>query len=396
MSRNEQSYKEVEVVAPINIALIKYWGKKDENLMIPLNDSLSLNIDEVFARTVLRTGSSIEEDRVTVNGKEINLSNNQRFQKCFAEVRRILRKRRLSAEGDGVEALKAFDRFYVTSTTNFPTDAGLASSAAGFAAIAFAFGKMFSLRNKEVARIARLGSGSACRSLFSGLVHWKAGYCEDGSDCTCESVASMDSWSSLRAMILVTSNIAKSVGSSDGMRMSVESSGLLHYRASAIVPSRLWKCVEAFKTKNFGQLADIVMKESNQLHAICLDTKPPIKYLADISWHLIDIVEKLNEKLGRTVVAYTFDAGPNCCLFMESKSMFTVLAAINNYCSISDALLEKTLEKMIALGENDAKKQFDEECSLLVLDGINVDSTPIQDVILSRLGSGPEVKSQRS
>ncbi|KAE9416807.1 hypothetical protein Angca_004017, partial [Angiostrongylus cantonensis] len=144
----------VEVEVPINIALIKYWGKKDEELIIPVNNSVSLNIDDVFARTRVQCLSNGSADSVSINNVVVDLKRSKRFVHCFD----------------------------VFSTTNFPVGAGLASSAAGFAAIAFAIGVMFDLTPNEVSALARIGSGSACRSVFGGLVEWDAGIESSGID----------------------------------------------------------------------------------------------------------------------------------------------------------------------------------------------------------------------
>ncbi|VDP01109.1 unnamed protein product [Heligmosomoides polygyrus] len=148
----------VEVEVPINIALVKYWGKRDENLIIPINNSLSLNIDEVFARTRVRCSCRIAADSVMINDSVMNLEEkkNRRFPKFFDYARSLIKKHKLGAEsGDKSEAVC---RFEVCSTTNFPVGAGLASSAAGFAAIAFAIGTMFRIPAEEVSRLARRGN----------------------------------------------------------------------------------------------------------------------------------------------------------------------------------------------------------------------------------------------
>uniref|UniRef100_A0A915CBI4 diphosphomevalonate decarboxylase n=1 Tax=Parascaris univalens TaxID=6257 RepID=A0A915CBI4_PARUN len=178
--------KEVTVIAPINIAIIKYWGKRDEELVLPLNDSISVNINELYAKTRVRMGSQIESDTVSINGKVVDLNKFSRFSRCFAEVRRMYRKRTMEEREDNKKNVGCFEKIEVASTTNFPTGAGLASSAAGFAAIAFAMGRLCNLNKDEIERVARLGSGSSCRSLLGGFIHWKAGICADGSDCCCE------------------------------------------------------------------------------------------------------------------------------------------------------------------------------------------------------------------
>lgn len=148
--------KSISVIVPINIALVKYWGKRDANLILPLHDSLSITIDGLYAETnilVVKVDSKLQQptaDVVTINGDDVKLAENSRFSKCFDEVRRILGKTKdPTSKGDY--------QFIVSSETNFPVGAGLASSAAGFAAIAYALGRLFDLDTETICRVARLG-----------------------------------------------------------------------------------------------------------------------------------------------------------------------------------------------------------------------------------------------
>ncbi|KIH59671.1 putative diphosphomevalonate decarboxylase [Ancylostoma duodenale] len=220
-----------------------------QNLILPVNSSLSLNIDAVVARTLVRTSS---DDSVRINNVVVDLDKNKRFRQCF-------------------------DDFQVSSTTNFPVGAGLASSAAGFAAIAVAIGKLFDFSDVEVSTLARMGSGSACRSVFGGLVEWCAGSDPSGADCVAKQVLPEKWWPELRAVIVVLDDGEKEVGSSRGMRSTVETSELLEHRARYIVPERIKRLTAAFEAHDFDEFARITMADSNQLHAVCLDTFPPLR-----------------------------------------------------------------------------------------------------------------------
>uniref|UniRef100_A0A915PZE4 Diphosphomevalonate decarboxylase n=1 Tax=Setaria digitata TaxID=48799 RepID=A0A915PZE4_9BILA len=376
--------REVEITAPINIALIKYWGKRNEELlflgfihfqklMLPLNDSISLTINEVCAKTRIRIGPSIKEDSVSINGSDMCLSRHQRFLRCFG----------------------------VVSETSFPIEAGLASSAAGFAAIAYGLGQIYQLNMGDIVRIARLGSGSACRSILSGLVHWKAGTAEDGTDCVCETIFSEDYWPTLRSIVLVTSHDAKEVGSSIGMQSTVETSKLLRARVD-IVPEQILKLKNAFRERNFEKLAEVIMSESGQLHALCMDTMPSLKYLNDSSWYLMRIVHALNKYCKSIKVAYTFDAGPNCCLFLESADVPLVLATINKYCELSSTLIEKVIDCSAAHEYENLKSLIEEQQKNLILcDNVQREENnakskliepmkdTVKDIFLSCVGVGP-------
>ncbi|VBB32246.1 unnamed protein product [Acanthocheilonema viteae] len=245
---NGSRIQEVKIIAPINIALVKYWGKRNEDLMLPLNDSISLSVNDVCAKTIVRVGPSIKKDSVTINGSTVCFSKHPGFLRCFR----------------------------IVSEISFPVQAGLASSAAGFAAIAYGLGQIYQLTTSDIVRIARMGSGSACRSILSGLVHWKAGAAEDGSDCICETVFPEDYWPNLRSLILVTSHDAKKVGSSNGMQSTVKTSKLLQARMD-IVPKQIMKLKNAFRDRDFGKFAEVVMSDSGQLHALCMDTMPSLR-----------------------------------------------------------------------------------------------------------------------
>ncbi|KAK0424221.1 hypothetical protein QR680_008554 [Steinernema hermaphroditum] len=357
-----EARREVVVSAPINIALIKYWGKRDEARMVPLNDSVSLTIDTLCAKTKIRVGGSVEADSVQINGTDYDMTSQKRFWKCFAEARKILHER------NGEEADE--ECFEVVSKTNFPVAAGLASSAAGFAAIAFALGKIYDFSEEEVARLARMGSGSACRSVFDGLVHWKAG---ENDDTSVEKVA--DAWPELRAIILVTSEKEKAVGSSTGMRFTVETSELLKYRVSHVVPERVKSLIEAYRNRDFQKLGEIIMADSNQLHAVCLDTKPPLRYMNDASWHIVSIVEAFNATTFRA--AYSFDAGSNACIFIQQKDVAVFLATAAKYAQFSEDLKLSMPEARIVEAQNLLNVE-PKDCS-------------ISNVIVSAVGRGPTV-----
>lgn len=124
---------------------------------------------------------------------------------------------------------------------------------------------------------------------------------------------------------------SKKVASSRGMKESAATSDFIKYRAKDIVPKRVENCVEAILRKDFQQFAEITMRDSNQFHSVCLDSYPPIIYMNEISHSIINLIHDFNESLNETKVAYTFDAGPNACLFLLEKNAPLVLALINHY-----------------------------------------------------------------
>ena len=121
--------------------------------------------------------------------------------------------------------------------------------------------------------------------------------------------------SDLRVLICVAEDARKKVPSSVGMRRGVETSELLRFRAEKIVPKRADEMAAAIAERDFEKFAQITMKDSNQLHAVCLDTVPPCVYMSDTSHAVAALVEAINAAEGKAVAAYTFDAGPNACIF---------------------------------------------------------------------------------
>ena len=207
----------------------------------------------------------------------------------------------------------------ITSENNFPTAAGLASSAAGFAALVRAVADLYNLPSTptELSRIARQGSGSACRSLMGGYVAWNAGEKEDGSDSVAHEVAPASHWPDMRALISVASAEKKDVSSTSGMQQTVATSTLFEQRVGVggVVEKRMRAMEKAIHERNFTAFARLTMKESNSLHATCLDTDPPIFYMNDTSRAAVRMCEALNNKQEEPVCAYTFDAGPNAVVY---------------------------------------------------------------------------------
>ncbi|KAM8946252.1 diphosphomevalonate decarboxylase [Pelodytes ibericus] len=306
--------KSVTCTAPVNIAVIKYWGKRNEDLILPINSSLSVTLhqDQLKTTTSIAASRDFTEDRIWLNGKEDNISH-PRLQSCLREIRRLARKRRSDAEEDTVSRILNY-KVHICSVNNFPTAAGLASSAAGYACLVYTLAKLYGVEG-ELSEIARQGSGSACRSMYGGFVQWLMGEKEDGKDSLAQQVEAETHWPELRILILVASAEKKHVGSTAGMQTSVQTSPLLKLRAESVVPGRMREMIESIRKRDFEAFGQLTMKDSNQFHATCLDTYPPIFYLNQVSQQIIRLVHRYNALYGQTKVAYSFDAGPNAVIF---------------------------------------------------------------------------------
>lgn len=224
----------------------------------------------------------------------------------------------------------------IASHNNFPTAAGLASSASGLAALVASLARLYALPQgaSDLSRIARQGSGSACRSLFGGFVAWREGTATDGSDSLADEVAPREHWPDMGALICVVSDAKKGTSSTAGMQATVQTSPLLQERLR-VVPGRMARIEKAIAARDFDEFAAVTMQDSNQFHAVCLDTSPPIFYLNDVSRGIIALVEELNrahkEQTGHLLAAYTFDAGPNAVIYAPEENMPVVLAAVHRF-----------------------------------------------------------------
>lgn len=276
--------------------------------------------------TTASASESFTRDILWLNGTEESVTG-ARTTACLAELRALRKK--LEDSNSSLPPLSSY-KLHIVSENNFPTAAGLASSAAGFAALIRAIADLYELpqSEEELSRIARQGSGSACRSLYGGYVAWEMGNKEDGSDSRAVQIATEAQWPDMRAAILVVSAKKKETSSTTGMQTTAKTSPLFKYRVEVVVPERFKQMSKAIEKKDFEVFADLTMADSNQFHAVCLDSSPPVFYMNDVSRNVISLVEKLNSLAGRIVAAYTFDAGPNAVLYYLERDESVVLGLL--------------------------------------------------------------------
>lgn len=310
----------ITCVAPVNMAVIKYWGKRNEDLILPLNDNISatFNVEYMRAKTTVMASPTFKENKIWLNGKEESFEN-PRLLHCMKEL-----KQRAPKGKDVVNW-----NIHVCSENNFPTAAGLASSAAGYACFVYAVAQLYGVEG-DITGIARKGSGSACRGISGGWVQWHMGHLNDGSDSIATQIASVSHWTEMRILTLVVNDNRKKYGSTVGMRRSVATSSFLKYRADSLLPERVQNIIKAIKEKDFRTFAEITMQDSNQFHACCLDSFPPFMYLNSVSMTIIELIHAYNDFYGTPKVAYTFDAGPNACLFLLEADVPEVVALVQH------------------------------------------------------------------
>ncbi|OIO25291.1 diphosphomevalonate decarboxylase [Candidatus Micrarchaeota archaeon CG1_02_55_22] len=297
--------------ATANIAVVKYWGKRDEKLILPTNSSLSFTMDDQLkTRTTVMFSDKFKEDEFWLNGQKMDLSDKDTAERVV--------QLDLVREKAGIK-----EKAKISSINCFPTAAGMASSAAGFAALACAASKAagLELNGKELSILARRGSGSACRSVMGGFVEWQAGTKSDGSDSYAVQHASETHWPELRNIIAVVDAKKKKVSSRAGMKQTVATSPLYKARMEYL-PKLVEDMKKAVMAKDFVRFAELTMRESSDMHAVMLDTWPPITYLNDWSKEIMHGAIELN---GATPIAgYTFDAGPNAHIYTTKQNVGAV------------------------------------------------------------------------
>lgn len=151
-----------------------------------------------------------------------------------------------------------------------------------------------------------------------------------GSDSKAYQVADRDHWPNMQALILVVSDEKKTTASTAGMQLTVQTSHLLQHRLKN-VPEYMTTITKAIEAKDFPAFAEATMRDSNQFHAVCLDTYPPIFYLSDVSRSIIHVVSELNRAAGKPIAAYTFDAGPNAVIYALEENMPEIVSLLAHY-----------------------------------------------------------------
>ena len=306
---------------PINIALIKYWGKEDEELITPLNNSISLTLDaNTFYTETKVTIKQTSEVKDNTKENDISLIINGKTSNITKRIKNIFKKF-LSMDNQICKELSISKLdIKIESINTFPIASGCASSASSMAALVLAITSALKLENviskTELTKIARLGSGSACRSIFGGICEWEKG---NKDDSMAVQLYEKNYWD-LGIKLIIVSQKEKDVSSSLGMKITKETSELFKYRINYIVKQNLENIKKSLKEKDFNNFAEIIIKDSNNFHACCRDSYPSINYLNEESDFIMKIVMSLNKIYGKNICAYTFDAGSNAFLIYEMKN----------------------------------------------------------------------------
>ena len=281
----------VQALAHPNIAFVKYWGNCNEQLRLPMNGSISMNLDTLETHTAVIIHEGAKADQLWINNVEQSGNTLARVS-AFLDIIRKMSGRRVFAE--------------VRSTSNFPASAGIASSAAAFAALAVAGAQAYGLDldEKDLSRLARRGSGSACRSIPTGFTEWQPG--SNDSNSYAQSIAAPDHWPLWDCIAIVESG-PKPTGSTEGHALA--SSSPLQAARVQDASRRLDICRRAIQDKDFEKLADIIELDSNIMHAVMMTSQPMLMYWAPTTLLIMQETRKLRQS--GLSAAFTLDAGPN-------------------------------------------------------------------------------------
>lgn len=299
-----------------NIAFIKYWGNSDDDLRLPLNSSISMNLDGLFTETTVTWDKSLEHDSLHLNGED---TAGQALERVANHMNRI--RKRLNIETFA----------HIKSANNFPTGTGIASSAAAFAALtvaAFAAADA-DLSEKELSTLARIGSGSASRSVPSGFVEWY--FADTHEESYAKSVVPPEHWD-LVDVIAIVSDQHKKTGSEAG-HPTAKTSDLQAGRIMG-AQDRYEAVRVAILNQDFATFAEVVEEDSNLMHAVMMTSKPPLFYWKPTTLTIMELVREWREE--GLSVCYTLDAGPNVHCICERKDADTVRERLSKLSGILD------------------------------------------------------------
>ncbi|WP_040979310.1 diphosphomevalonate decarboxylase [Oceanobacillus jeddahense] len=310
--------------AHTNIALIKYWGKRDESLILPTNSNLSVTLDGFSTETTVHFQEGLKEDSFLLNEQKVEGA-------ALGKIAVFL---------DKVRALYGKEIYaQVQSVNHVPTAAGLASSASGLAALAAASSKAIglSLDNMELSRLARQGSGSASRSIYGGFVEWQMGEREDGLDSYAVQIADQSHWD-IRIAAVVLSKTVKKVSSREGMRRTVETSpfyaGWLEQTAKD-----LQEIKQAIIAKDFEKMGSVAEANCLRMHATTLGANPPFTYWQDTTMRVMQTVQNLREQ--GIPAFFTIDAGPNVKVLYLPEDEAKVKNSLQAMEDVEDIIISK-------------------------------------------------------
>jgi diphosphomevalonate decarboxylase len=313
---------EVIATANANVALAKYWGKRDQALNLPYTGSLSITLAGLTTTARASFSSRLSDDHITLNGQEAVGFEAQRFHGFLSLVRRAAQ----------IEA-----KAEVAITSNFPVAAGLASSASTFAALAVAAAHAagLSLSRQELSLLARRGSGSAARSIHGGYVEWLAGEATDGSDSFAVQVAPADYWP-LGVVVAITDEGRKHLGSREGMARAVKNSPFFPVWLQSH-DADLEEIRQGIRDRDLGRVGQAAEHNCLKMHAVSMAARPSILYWTPPT---VAVMRRVIELRHAGLDAYfTIDAGPQLKVLCLPQQRAAVAEEIGRVPGVRKVLL---------------------------------------------------------
>lgn len=309
-----------QAVAFANFALIKYWGKRDTELNLPDVGSISITLDALWTRTLVTLDPALESDYFELDG-QAGAHGSSRVAALLDRIREIGGSR---------------TRAHVSSRNNFPTGAGLASSASGFAALVTAADRAYGLGlgPARLSELARIGSGSAARSIFGGYVEMHRGRLPDGSDSIAEPLAAADDWP-LEVVIAVSDRGRKSVGSTEGMQRTARTSPFYAAWVSN-QPADLAAARKAIAARDLEALANVSEASALAMHGLAMSARPGLLYFNATTMECLHRVRQL--RAGGLPVFFTVDAGPQVKAICAPEAAEAVAAALGDVPGVTEIL----------------------------------------------------------
>jgi diphosphomevalonate decarboxylase len=300
-------------VAYPNMALVKYWGKRDEPLILPVCSSLSMTLDVFPTTTRVTLSPRARADLVIFNDLPAPAAVHSRVEKFLDLVRSLAGRS---------------DRALVDTNNTVPTGAGLASSASGLAALAAAASTAYGLQLdlRALSRLARRGSGSACRSVFGGFVLWHAGqgFGADGDESSY--AEPIDAALDPALVIAIVDSETKAVSSRIAMQRSLATSPF-YLPWTTSVGTDLEQMRIAVAAGDLAQAGEIAERNALGMHALLLAARPAIRYLSPDS---LTVLNQVNQLRADGIAAYaTIDAGPNVAILCARKDEAQVVTALH-------------------------------------------------------------------
>lgn len=308
-----------------NIALVKYWGKRDEKLILPNNSNISVAYDKLNTITTVEFDPKYEKDIFILDGKEI--AEGSVLEKTISHLNKIREKANIETKAK------------IASQNNFPTAAGLASSASGFSALAFAGSKAagLDLDLKELSILSRLsGSGSASRSLHGGFVEWQKGEKEDGSDSYAFQIEKPDYWPEFRIIVTIVSMSAKKVSSTKGMNATMGTCPMYQGWLDTIEQD-LEMVRKGIAQKNFTKVGKTAENNCLKMHATMITTNPPLIYWEPDTLRIMKAVQDWREEGLESY--FTIDAGPQVKILCLEKDAQKIEKRLQNIQGVKQTIV---------------------------------------------------------